>query len=294
MILVSRKTDSTGIMTTGHFEIATWYDTWNATGLHNLEIKKVPLYVATRYNLAFGQLSEVQSGGYSIDMQTIGPYAAQVKEQITTQAPNALIYAGLNHTGIIQTVDDNRNNNNRSTSNIVNWLQANGYGGISIDAEDDGMMSVAELVTQLGGSFKSAGLGIAVSVPWPGNGPVSLYGSNAVQAFNENVDAVELQDYSSGPTSEDAQVWVTAGVKASILMGGICTENSDVQTSLEDTEKWTMYALENGLRGMFSWRLDNDHGSDGEEEDVDPTFTGAKLIYGTVLAYEKTHPHAQL
>ena len=36
------------------------------------------------------------------------------------------------------------------------------------------------------------------------------------------------------------------------------------------------------------------HGSDGEEEDVDPTFTGATLIYGTVLAYEKTHPHAQL
>ena len=117
--------------------------------------------------------------------------------------------------------------NNRSTFNIVKWLQANGYGGISIDAEDRnvGMMSVAELVTQLGGSFKSAGLGIAVSVPWPGDGPVSLYGSNAVQAFNEHVDAVELQDYSSGPTSANAQVWVSAGVRARILMGRVSTEN---------------------------------------------------------------------
>ena len=100
------------------------------------------------------------------------------------------------------------------------------------------MMSVAELITQLGGNFKSQtiGLGIAVSVPWPGDGPVSLYGANAVQAFNENVDAVELQDYSSGPTSEDAQVCVPVGVK---------------------------FRCMHGLKDMFSWRLNNDHGLHG-------------------------------
>ena len=65
-------------------------------------------------------------------------------------------------------------------------------------------------------------------------------------------------------------------------MGGVCTENSGVQTSLDDTQAWTQYALSNGLGGMFSWRLDNDHGQDGQKEDVDPTFTGAKTIYDTV------------
>ena len=267
----------------GNFEIATWYDTWNLQGLNNLVSKKVPLNLATRYNLAFGHLAVVQSGaGYSIVME--GQYAAQVKEQITMQAPGAVIYAGLNDSGINETVHDNATYNNRSTVNIVNWLRTNGYGGISIDAEGVGMKSVPQLVTQLSGSFKVAGLGIAVSVPWPGQGPETLYGSTAVQVFNTYVDALELQDYSSGPTSADAHVWVSAGVKASILMGGICTENSGVQTSPQDTQQWTKYALQNGLRGMFSWRLDNDHGLNGQEEDINPTFTGARLIHDTATA----------
>lgn len=261
------------------FELATWYDTWNQTGLNNLVSGSVPLNYATRYNLAFGQLTSASSGGYTIGMT--GQFADAVKAQILEQSPGAVVYAGLGDTGIAETVQDNEQNHNRSTSNIVAWLQANGYGGISIDAEGDGMSSVAELVTQLGPSFRAAGLGIAVSVPWPGAGPTQLYGEDAVRAFNENVDALELQDYSSSGTPTDAPVWTAAGVSASILMGGACTENGGAQTSLEDTQSWTQYALQNGLKGMFSWRLDNDHGTHGTEEDVDPTFTGAKTIYDT-------------
>lgn len=265
---------------TPSFEIATWYDTWNQLGLNNLVSKTVPLNYATRYNLAFGQLSTAPGGGYTVEMT--GQYADSVKAQIVAQAPGVVIYAGLGDTGIAETVADNNQNNNRSTKNIVAWLQANGYSGISIDAEGDGMSSVAEFVTQLGPSFKAAGLGIAVSVPWPETGPKQLYGNNAVQAFNDNVDALELQDYSSSGTPIDAPVWTAAGVKKSILMGGACTENGNAQTSLADTQTWTKYALKNGLMGMFSWRLDNDHGTQGTEEDVDPTFTGAKTIYDTV------------
>ena len=266
--------------TTTTFEIATWYDTWNQTGLDNLVDKRVPLNYATRYNLAFGQLSPDASGGYTVEMT--GQFADDVKAQISTQAPDVVIYAGLGDPGIEDTVKDNNKNQNRSTKNMVAWLQANGYGGISIDAEGDGMPYVAELVTQLGQSFRDAGLGIAVSVPWPSRGPTELYGSGVVQAFNDNVDAVELQDYSSVSTPYDAPIWTDAGVKASILMGGVCTENSDVQTPLPDTQSWTQYAMQEGLRGMFSWRLDNDHGLHGTEEDVDPTFTGAKTVYDTV------------
>lgn len=263
------------------FEIATWYDTWNQTGLNNLVNKTVPLNYATRYNLAFGQLSAAAAGGYTIEMT--GQFADAVKGQILAQAPGVVIYAGLGDTGIAEAVRDNNQNQNRSTKNIIAWLQANGYSGISIDAEGDGMSSVAEFVTQLGRRFKAAGLGIAVSAPWPGTGPTQLYGSNAVQAFNDNVDAVELQDYSSSGTPNDVPVWTGAGVKAGILMGGACTENGNAQTSLADTQSWTQYALQNGLKGMFSWRLDNDHGTQGTEEDVDPTFTGAQTIYNTVM-----------
>lgn len=262
------------------FELVTWYDTWNPQGLDNLVNKQVPLHYATRYNLAFGQLSPSASGGYTVEMT--GKYADAVKAQIQSQAPGVVIYAGLGDNGIAEAVADNHQNNNRSTNNIVGWLQANGYSGISIDAEGGGMRYVAELVTQLGVSFKPAGLGIAVSAPWPGSGPTNLYGANAVQAFNAHVDAVELQDYSSDSTPNDAPIWIKAGVNASIIMGGVSTENGNVQTSLEDTRSWTQYALQNGLRGMFSWRLDNDHGTHGTDEDVDPTFTGAKTIYETV------------
>jgi GH18 family chitinase len=262
------------------FEIATWYDTWNQLGLDNLASKKVPLNYATRYNLAFGQLSGSAADGYAPEMT--GQFADAVKGQILSQAPGVVVYAGLGDTGIADTVQDNSQNDNRSTKNIVTWLQDNGYSGISIDAEGDGMSSVAEFVKQLGPSFRAAGLGIAVSAPWPESGPTQLYGDDAVRAFNDNADVVELQDYSSTSTPVDAPVWTDAGVKASILMGGVCTENSGVQTSLPDTQSWTQYALENGLKGMFSWRLDNDHGTHGTEEDVDPTFTGAKTIYDTV------------
>lgn len=266
--------------TTTPFEIATWYDTWNQTGLNNLVNKTVPLNYATRYNLAFGQLSGT-TNGYTLEMT--GPYADAVKAQIVAQAPGVLIYAGIGDNGIAETVADNSLHNGRSTQNIVTWLQANGYNGISVDAESGGMSSVAELVTQLGPSFKAAGLGIAVSAPWPGNGPVMLYGNNAVQAFNDNVDVVELQDYSSSGTPNDVSAWTTAGVNVGILMGGVCTENGNAQTSLQNTQTWTQYAMQNGLKGMFSWRLDNDHGTQGTEEDVDPTFTGAQMIYNTVM-----------
>ena len=263
------------------FEIATWYDTWNQRGLQNLVDKKVPLNLATRYNLAFGQLSSVASGGYSIEMT--GQFADAVKDQIKAQAPGVLIYAGIGNTGIVETVADNKQNQNRSTKNIVSWLQANGYSGISIDAEDmvTVMPLVPEFVSQIGQSFRDAGLGIAVSVPWPGNGPRNLYGSSTVQVFNDNVDFVELQDYSSLGTPKDVPIWTSAGVKSSILMGGVSTENGSAQTSLTDTQSWTQYAVQQGIKGMFSWRLDNDHGTNGTEEDFNPTFTGAQTIYNT-------------
>jgi len=262
------------------FEIATWYDTWNQTGLDNLVSKKVPLGYATRYNLAFGELAAADAGGYTVKMTF--PLAGAVQAQILAQAPGVVCYAGLGDTGLAEAVLDNQQHANRSTTNIVAWLRAHGYGGISIDAEGAGMDSVAALVSQLGPSFRAASLGIAVSAPWPGRGPVELYGAGAVQAFNEHVDAVELQDYSAGGTPADVPVWTRAGIEVGLLMGGACTENGIPQTSLEDTRAWTAYALQNGLRGMFSWRLDNDHGTHGKQEDVDPTFTGARTIHETV------------
>jgi Glycosyl hydrolases family 18 len=277
-------------MTTSTFELATWYDTWNQLGLDNLANKTVPLNYATRYNLAFGGLSGSDVDGYTLEMT--GPFTDAVKQQLLAQAPGVGVYASLGpgtYTGIVDAVQDNNQNDNRSTKNIVTWLRDNGYSGISIDAENTAwpppyMPYVPEFVIQLGPSFKAAGLGIAVSAPWPGEGPGTLYGDKAVQAFNDNVDAVELQDYSSTSTPVDAAVWTDAGVEASILMGGVCTENSDVQTSLSDTQSWTQWAMENGLRGMFSWRLDNDHGTQGQEEDVDPTFTGARMVYDTAAS----------
>jgi hypothetical protein len=262
------------------FEIATWYDTWNATGLANLVQGKVPLNLASRYNLAFAEFAPAENGGYMLQLNM--PHAAEVQKQIRTRAPGALIYAGTGDAGIAATVQDNQQNNNRSTRNTVWYLQQNVLKGISIDAEGDGMPYVTQLISQLGPSFREAGLGIAVSVPWPGNGPVQLYGDDAVAVFNQYVDALELQDYSSSGTPSDVPVWTSAGVKASILMGGVCTENSDVQTSLSNTAAWTKYAMQNQLRGMFSWRLDNYHGKDGQKEDVDPTFTGAQTVYDTV------------
>lgn len=259
------------------FELVTWYDTWNQRGLDNLVNKAVPLGYARRYNLAFGELSGSEATGYSVTMT--GPYADQVKAQLQSQAPGVAVYAGLGDTGIPEAVSDNRHNQNRSTKNIVVWLLANGYSGISIDAEQEGMPFVAELVTQIGPSFKAAGLGIAVSAPWPGNGPEGLYGEHAVKAFNEHVNAIELQDYSSEGTPADAPEWTKAGINPTLLMGGAATENGSAQTSLADTQAWTEYAMKSGLGGMFSWRLDNDHGTDGEQEDVNPTFAGAKTIY---------------
>jgi hypothetical protein len=263
------------------FEIATWYDNWNSTGLANLLNGIVPLNLASRYNMAFGEFVPLPNSGGAYTVALNQPYASQVVSQIRTQARGVLIYAGVGDTGLAATVQDNQQNNNRSTANIVAYLLAQGLNGITIDAESDGMQYVTTLVAQLSPSFRQNGLGIAVSVPWPGNGPVGLYGDNAVTAFNNYVDALELQDYSSADTPSDVPIWTSAGVKASILMGGVCTENSNVQTSLPDTAAWTQYAMQNGLRGMFSWRLDNDH-CKGSGEDQDPTFTGAQTIYDTV------------
>ncbi|MBS1512883.1 MAG: hypothetical protein JST86_18720 [Bacteroidetes bacterium] len=265
-------------MTNTTFEITSWYDTWNATGYNNLLTKQVPLQYATRYNLAFASLEQINdSEGYTIVFP--GKFAADVKTQIQTQAPGARIYAGLGDDGLPETVADNNQNNNRSTGNIIQWLLNNGFNGISIDAEEGGKSSVLAFIKQIGPGFQAKGLGIAVSAPWPIIGPESLYGSDAVAVFNQYASAIELQDYSSDGTPEDAAVWIQAGIKPSLLIGGICTENSNVQTPLTDVTSWTQWAMQNGLGGMFSWRLDNDHGMDGEKEDQQPTFTGAKALW---------------
>ena len=70
---------------TPSFQIATWYDTWNKTGLQNLVNLTVPLNYASRYNLAFASLVAADSAGYTIQMT--GQYADQVKAQLATQAP---------------------------------------------------------------------------------------------------------------------------------------------------------------------------------------------------------------
>jgi len=134
------------------FEISTWYDTWNTTGLSNLVQKLVPLGYASRYNLAFGEFVS-GANGYTVILNA--QCADQVQAQIQTQAPGALVYAGVGDTGLVATVADNRANSNRSTANIVAYLQKQGLQGITIDSEQDGMSSVAELVTQLGPSFKA-------------------------------------------------------------------------------------------------------------------------------------------
>jgi hypothetical protein len=269
------------------FELATWYDTWNKLGLDNLVQRKVPLNYATRYNLAFGIFERCTPGilrqGYTLRLNEA--YASPIIAEIRDQAKGVLIYAGTDPkgTGLSAIVEDNRQNKNRSTANIVAYLTGRGLNGIAIDAEETGMSDVPELVTQLGPSFKEAGLGIAVSAPFPDSGPTSLYGKDAVAAFNQHVDAIELQDYSASGTPSDVQTWINAGIQPAILMGGVCTENDpERQTPLPTVAAWTTVALQKPLRGMFSWRLDNDHGLQALNEDVEPTFTGAKTLYDTV------------
>ena len=102
------------------FETATWYDNWNETGLNNLVQGLVPLNYATRYNMAFGEFVQ-GSNGYTAMLNQ--PYASQVVAQIRKQAAaGVLIYAGLGDSNIQQAVEDNRQNNNRSTANTVAWL----------------------------------------------------------------------------------------------------------------------------------------------------------------------------
>lgn len=274
---------------TRSFELVTWYDTWNKAGLQNLRDRRVPLQYATRYNLAFGNLAKQADGAYGMVM---GEFAEQVKDLILEQAPGAEIFASTrpDDSGIREVVEDNRYHNNRSTTAIVDWLKANGYRGLVIDEEDRGVMKdvfkrdVPHFIEQLGPSFKKADLDIVLSAPWPNDGPRELYGPRAVEVFKAHVTAIELQDYSSGGTSADANRWIAAGIPALMLLGGVCTERDSPQThnqtSLKDTKTWTKAALDKGLRGMFSWRLDNDHG--GEGEDVEPTFVGAKTVYETV------------
>jgi hypothetical protein len=78
------------------FEISTWYDTWNSTGLQNLVQKLVPLGYASRYNLAFGKFVS-GANGYTVDLNA--QYAGQVQAQIQTQAPGVVVYAGVGDTG---------------------------------------------------------------------------------------------------------------------------------------------------------------------------------------------------
>ena len=74
------------------------------------------------------------------------------------------------------------------------------------------------------------------------------------------------------------------------LLGGIETEphwqgtpgwNSD-----EDIIEKTKYAVQNGLQGMFSFRLDNDHGPWPVTPRV-PTYHGHNLMYATAMAEMK-------
>src|ERR1700693_4692990 len=91
-----------GLEMASTFSIATWYDTWNQTGLENLSNRMVPLGYATRCNLAFGELSGAATSGYTVSMP--GPFADEVKREIVAQAPSMLVYVGLGDTGLSEAV----------------------------------------------------------------------------------------------------------------------------------------------------------------------------------------------
>lgn len=287
----------------GSLELSTYYTTWNPHGLAALQAGTVPLDLASRYNVAFAAFVPGPDGPtVAFPDDSYGP---QIIDELRTGAPTAAIYVTVGDAGMVDCIADDR-----CAPNIAQHLVDQGLHGIEIDAEDLTVMrNVPALVSQLGPAFRPKGLKISVSVPW--NAPPTpagfgadagcivdyvafgpcLYGDDpaaVLATFAANVDAIELQTYSvaNAPPNPDkiavdASAWVHPGspVTFARLVGGISSEPGKYQTADSDIEAWTQFAADNGMQGMFSWRLDNDHTDPTKGEGIDPTYAGARALH---------------
>lgn len=251
--------------------LSAWYGGWYQESLDNLtvgsEYNPIPGNYVSRYSVAF----------YKFENSTIVPIndtVSAVASKIREQAPSVKIFAGI---------DPNANYGNcdaTCTTKVADYLTVNQLDGVNLDDENN-LPLVPQLVKDLKTAFAGKGLEIAVSVPWPSNGP-SAYSSRAfstadvVDIFNRDVDAIELQDYSASGTRYDAAAWNRAGVPYGKLVGGVSSEVGGPYTQMNQVDEWTSFAKQKGMQGMFSWRIDNDTCTSPSTSD--PTFTTAKRI----------------
>lgn len=93
---------------------------------------------------------------------------------------------------------------------------------------------------------------------------------------------MELQYCSSISTPSNALIWIDAGIKISILRGGVCANKSGVQASFPDTKSWAEYAMSKGSGACSVGARTTITACMAPKEDVDPNFAGAKTIDDTV------------
>ena len=185
---------------------------------------------------------------------------------------------------------------------IVKFLTDNNFNGLDLDIESNTSI-IEPILKQLAPAFNKNNLILSVSVYLD---PIN-YGDLSY------ADLVGVQNYGAGDNNLDSFKTTMTKWKGFLgsydkLLGGIssercrfvsgaCTQN-DAYTSSENVRAWSRYAIgldgdkcltliddDHKLKGMFSWRLDNDNSRKGE--DVNPTFAYAKLLHSCMKAPTK-------
>jgi hypothetical protein len=172
------------------------------------------------------------------------------------------------------------------------FLASHGLAGMNFDWEDSvdthvymkllsGLRKAFDDATAAGASGGKRML-ITVAPGWP-RYPWDATAIGVVDAF----DMMSYNDELSDLTSRVALFTGTYGLPKSMLLGAIETEphwqgtpgwNSD-----PDIVQKTKYAVETQLQGMFSFRIDNDHGP-WPVTPRQPTYHGHQLMAATAMA----------
>lgn len=268
--------------------VAQYFGIWGDQTWNQRLRQDTPFDECTRLYLAFGKIVQSDSHDFGIAIDGDPDHVTQLMSQARNLNPAIEIYltvggdgGGTSYGGAAQ--------DSGFAHRVRDFLTETGLDGLDVDWEQDLDRDLLnKLISNLSAELRDKNLGLTLDV-WP-----YVDAAYDMHLLSEKLDAVNIMSYGTGlDLATIAKSYHEAGLPYKQMIGGIITDvgynqfGGTVDTLGADgtIAAKANFALEAGLAGMMSWRLDCDYISPDNPDY--PTYQGARALWAYLVTIRR-------